>query len=52
MVLELNLNEKGRGEGRLYEDAGINLRPLAGRIEMSRYGSAPKVLIQARVEKK
>jgi hypothetical protein len=47
MVLELNLNEKGTGDGRLYEDAGINLRPQAGAIEMDKYGSAPKILIQA-----
>jgi hypothetical protein len=52
MVLELNLNEKGKGDGRLYEDAGINIAPLAGRIEMSRYGSAPKILVSASAEKK
>jgi hypothetical protein len=47
MVLELSLNEKGTGDGRLYEDAGIKLQPQAGTIEMDKYGSAPKVLIQA-----
>jgi hypothetical protein len=29
------------------QDAGINLRPQAGAIEMDKYGSAPKILIQA-----
>jgi hypothetical protein len=52
MVLELNLNAKGKGEGRLYQDAGIDLLPQAGRIEMSRFGAPPKVLTQASVEKK
>ncbi|MGB8960308.1 MAG: hypothetical protein WCC00_14965 [Candidatus Aminicenantales bacterium] len=52
MVLELNLDEKGRGDGRLYQDAGIDLRPLAGRLEMSRFGAAPKMIYQVRTEKK
>jgi hypothetical protein len=46
MILELNLDEKGVGEGRLSEDAGISLRTPEGRIEMTRYGSAPKIIIQ------
>jgi hypothetical protein len=52
MVIELNLNEKNNGDGRFYEDAGINLAPLVGRIEMSRYGSAPKIFVQAAQVKK
>lgn len=52
MVLELYLNEKGKGDGRLYEDAGIIFQPSTGRIEMQKYGSAPKILIQASAEKK
>ena len=52
MVLELNLDEKGTGDGRLYQDAGIDLQPQTGLIEMSRFGSAPKVLFQVRAEKK
>jgi hypothetical protein len=52
MVLELNLDEKGKGDGRLYQDAGIDLIPQTGRIEMRRFGSAPKMLIQAKAEKK
>ncbi|MGA2363831.1 MAG: hypothetical protein ABSG73_15430 [Candidatus Aminicenantales bacterium] len=52
MVLELNLNEKGMGDGRLYQDAGIDLQPQTGRIEMTKFGSAPKVLFQASAEKK
>jgi len=51
MVVELNLDEKGKGEGRFYEDAGININPMAGTIEMTQYGSAPKVLVQASLVK-
>jgi hypothetical protein len=52
MALELNLDEKGKGIGRLYQDAGIDLQPQTGRIEMKRFGSPPKVLTQASAEKK
>ncbi len=52
MVIELNLDAKNNGDGRFYEDAGINLAPLAGRIEMRRYGSAPKIFVQAAQVKK
>lgn len=52
MVLELNLDEKGKGDGRLYQDAGIDLLPQAGRIVMSRFLSAPKVLTSVRTDKK
>lgn len=52
MILVLNLNEKGTGEGRLYEDAGIQFRLPEGLIEMTKSGSAPKVLIQAAQVKK
>lgn len=51
MVLELNLDEKGRGDGRLYQDAGIGLRPREGRLEMSRFGAPPKMIVQVRTEK-
>jgi hypothetical protein len=52
MIVELNLNEKGTGEGRLYEDAGIQFRLPEGVIEMTKSGSAPKLLIQAAQVKK
>lgn len=52
MALELNLDKKGKGVGRLYQDAGIDLQPQTGRIEMKRFGSPPKVLTQASAEKK
>lgn len=46
MVIELDLNEKGRGEGRFYEDAQIQLDPNLGKIQMGNYDSAPKVFVQ------
>jgi len=47
MVIELKLNEKGKGEGRFYEDAQIKLDSLLGKIELETYESAPKILPQA-----
>jgi hypothetical protein len=47
MVIELNLNEKGKGEGRFYEDAQIKLDSQLGRIDMETYESAPKVFVQS-----
>ena len=44
MVMELQLNEKGRGEGRFYEDAQIQLDALNGRIIMETYGMSPKMI--------
>jgi hypothetical protein len=46
MVIELKLNEKGKGEGRFYEDAQIKLDTVAGKIELETYDSAPKILPQ------
>lgn len=46
MVLELTLNEKGKGEGRLYEDAKIQLDTMLGKIVLEGYESAPKILPQ------
>jgi hypothetical protein len=51
MVLELYLDEKGTGDGRFYQDAGIDLLPQMGHIQMKRYGAPPKVIIQVRREK-
>lgn len=46
MVVELTLNAKGKGEGRLYEDAQIQLDTMLGKIVMETYESAPKILPQ------
>lgn len=46
MIIEVDLNEKGRGEGRFYEDAQLRLDPNLGKIEMETYESAPKVFVQ------
>ena len=46
MVMELTLNEKGKGEGRFYEDAQIKLDAMLGKIELETYESAPKILPQ------
>jgi hypothetical protein len=43
MAIELEVNEKGKGTGRYYEDASINLDADAGTILMDRYASAPKI---------
>jgi len=47
MIIELNLNEKGKGEGRFFEDAQIKLDSQLGKIDMETYESAPKVFVQA-----
>jgi hypothetical protein len=52
MVLELNLREKGAGDGRLYEDASIKFILPDGRTEMTKYGAAPKIIIQVNEVKK
>ena len=46
MVIKLMLNEKGKGEGRFYEDAQIKLDSMLGKIEMETYESAPKIFPQ------
>jgi hypothetical protein len=52
MVLELNVNAKGAGDGRLYEDASIRFILPDGRIEMTKYEAAPKIIIQVNEVKK
>jgi len=47
MVIELKLNEKGKGDGRFYEDAQIKMDSMLGKIEMETYESAPKILPNA-----
>jgi hypothetical protein len=46
MVIELKLNEKGKGEGRFYEDAQIKLDSMLGTIALETYESVPKILPQ------
>jgi hypothetical protein len=46
MAMELKLNEKGKGEGRFYEDAQLKLNSLAETIEIETYESAPKLFPQ------
>jgi hypothetical protein len=41
MVIELNLDDKGKGEGKFYEQANIKLTPQ-GTIELESYNSPPK----------
>jgi hypothetical protein len=48
MVFELDLDNKGNGEGKIYENAQIKLKgdreTGTGAVEMESYNSAPKVL--------
>lgn len=44
MVIELELNAKGKGQGRFYEDAEMNLESLEGKFDMKTYESVPKLL--------
>jgi hypothetical protein len=43
MSIELDVNGKGKGTGRYFEDASIKLDPDAGTIIMDSYASAPKI---------
>jgi len=43
MVMELEINLKGKGSGRFYEDALINLDPNLGTITLESYESAPVI---------
>ncbi|MDD8015954.1 MAG: hypothetical protein PHX45_09705 [Acidobacteriota bacterium] len=51
MVIELNLNEKGRGNGKIYEQAKIRL-PLENVMEMEGYDAPPRQLLDVREVKK
>lgn len=44
MVMELKLNEKGKGEGRFYEDAQIQFDVINGRVFLETYGISPKMI--------
>ena len=46
MVMELKLNEKGKGEGRFYEDAQVKIDAGLGHLDLQSYDSAPKILPQ------
>jgi len=46
MAMELKLNEKGKGEGRFYEDAQIRLNPVEGTIAIETYEGTPKLFPQ------
>jgi len=46
MAIELKLNEKGKGEGRFYEDAQIRLEPQTGTIAVETYEGTPKIFPQ------
>jgi hypothetical protein len=43
MVIEIKLDEKGKGDGRFYEFAQIRLRPELGTMEMESFAAAPKL---------
>ncbi|MEW5901483.1 MAG: hypothetical protein AB1715_08500 [Acidobacteriota bacterium] len=50
MVIELNLNKKGNGEGKIYEQANVRLSSEAG-VEMEAYNSVPLMLWGVRTVK-
>lgn len=51
MVIELNLNEKGRGNGKIYEQAKIELS-AENVMSMEGYGAPPRQLLDVREVKK
>lgn len=46
MVIELKLNEKGKGEGRFYDDAQVKLEPSLGLMSLETYDATPKIFPQ------
>jgi len=50
MVIDLNLDEKGKGEGKFYEQANIKLNP-EGTIELESYNSPPKRIFAVSTKK-
>lgn len=46
MAIELKLNEKGKGEGRFYDDAQVRLEPSLGLISVETYDTTPKLFPQ------
>lgn len=43
MVIELNVNEKGKGDGKIYDQASIRFTPY-GTLEMESFNSPPRQL--------
>jgi hypothetical protein len=43
MAIELDVDEKGYGTGRFFEDASIKMDPDSGTIIMDSYASAPRI---------
>lgn len=54
MVMDIELDEKGTGDGYFYEFAEIVLRPERGTIEMTAFNAAPKAfpIVQETTKKK
>lgn len=52
MAIELNLNKEGKGEGRFYEDAQIEMDVMAGRVYLKSYESSPKIISSVKETKK
>lgn len=54
MVMDLEIDEKGSGEGQFYEFADIKLKPNEGTIEMTSFNAVPKPLpiVQETTKKK
>jgi hypothetical protein len=50
MVIELNINNKGKGDGKIYEEAHVILTPQ-GTMEMDSSNSPPKQLFGVRLVK-
>jgi hypothetical protein len=46
MAIELKLNEKGKGEGRFYEDAQLKIEPVDGTMSVETYDGTPKLFPQ------
>ena len=46
MAIELKLNDKGKGEGRFYEDAQVRLDAQEGTIAVETYDGTPKLFPQ------
>ncbi len=46
MAIEIKLNEKGKGEGRFYDDAQLRLEPNLGLISIETYDATPKIFPQ------
>jgi hypothetical protein len=46
MAIELKLNEKGKGEGRFYDDAQVKLEPSLGLMSVETYDATPKLFPQ------